>query len=312
MAAINMLSKDTDSLDAKTAPVTSSEPLYGSLRHLDLAVTSEQVVAATELSAFFKVPRGTMKLLGREALKSISVATSMQLFPNFPTEVRQKIFRAYQETVPGELVSLSVIDTGSILIGTAATRPSLLIASHEALIHVGIPTYIPVFRLGGCSVFDPRKDAIHLELISKVTRSNGPHIPYIMWAQSIVAITSLSIEVLNFQDGITWVLDTTRPLVNLANLTVRVKRKIAKEEQRPLSMIINSVDVARTRYEYEHQLIFNGNRFIDFAAMCELGRVLVDGDEFQEVLTMWSRLDMAMRTRPHFPSKVRSVLEWAY
>lgn len=309
-----MISKNMNTPTIETSSASSSQQLVHGVQHLGLVTSAQQVTTAGTRSTFLFVPRGAVKMFISGDLKSLGAATSMFLFPNFPPELRHRIYREAVEEQENGSVSITVTDTGSKFAGVSIPRPALLSTSRDALAYFLRSKYAVIFRFG-VTLFDPRVQTVSLNLVSEFTRPHAPLIQSMLSPMAFTGITSLTVEVLNVRNGIPWAIYSTVGLNKLKIFRINVKNKITDDRQLPVTFEVDSRDMEGDREEYVHFLNVGEKTAIEGRALQMLHDLLADQNEVQDVLSMFGRLDLALRNKechPNFPSKVVTSLEWAY
>jgi hypothetical protein len=286
------------------------------MEHLDLAVdikpgTTTSTDEATLNRAFIKVPFGQNTLINRALLQSMGPAKAFHLFPNLPREIRQKIF-GY--TIEGVTIQVKVTDNGHNWVGQAFPPPELLAASKEAAIRYIYDTkkYVPLFK-NGTTLYNEQLDRIVLKLVASVDQPGLTIGPKFGAATTMAAISSVTFEIPNIENGVKWINDNLQGMVNLKTLAMHAFIPISAPGQNEVAFYVVSKDLDRTREQYTHILESEGTQFVDFHAMPEIDRCIVKQTERQGILDLWMMLDRCLKNRtnfPTFPSTVLTGLHW--
>jgi hypothetical protein len=260
-----------------------------------------------------RIPRGQMTAIDAEALKSyLGHAEVMFLFPNFPTEIRLKIFGLAIEDTPSfknvQFVHLREVagSEGSALQTSATAIPSVMKACTEAFEHAyseyGYHRGL-VFAGGSRAlVFRPRVDVFRVEVLTDLTRP-----PICLYRDSFAnprdfvrSIQNLSLPIEMVMLFREWALKNIHSMhldrlelfggFRVQTNTVAHDLKLLFKKSRTIHRMLG------LRYSHIHPNFTDESGVMREGAdaMFEVFRILNDFGERARLLDMWRLLDAAV------------------
>jgi hypothetical protein len=253
-----------------------------------------------------KVPFGEFQLINCALLKSLGPATAMVLFPNFPLEIRQKI---YDYDVEGTVVRIKLLDVGHNWCGESFVPADLAAASKEALQYMKAKYgYMPVFS-NGTTMYSPQLDLLLLKLVQAVNMPAMAIAPKVTSSTILDGISSVTFEICNFQHGVQWIQNNLVGMTGLKKLAIHGFFPTAGTGQAQVSLYVTSEDISNNRKEYQHCLEKkDGSRHFGFAAMVVIGESINDQNQQQGILDLWMLMDRCLKNPVRFPSFPKTVV----
>jgi hypothetical protein len=259
------------------------------------------------------VPTGAIKLIDTKVLKAEGPAKYFVLFPNFPNELRNKIYESIAEDHPTPYVIFTETagKNGVHCYTVEAPVPSIILASNEAARNFSVSEKCRHFSTKGCSlklpILMPEWEHRDFILRSSVSQPNLILSKCLVKTMDIHLIGQLCMDFNNFKpENITWILNNIKRMPKLKSFQLNALLSIEKDIKE-FNVRVDFADVYSTGREFEPIYVDEaGSKVVGFGCWNTHVFKLVP-EKYQQ--TMWDvgmLLDRCLRTTSKFPGAVHT------
>jgi hypothetical protein len=259
------------------------------------------------------IPSGAIKLVDAKVLKAEAPAKYFVLFPNFPNELRNKIYESIAEDHPTPYVIITENSgkNGVHCYTVEAPVPAIILASNEAARNFSANENCRRFSTKSCPLKSPilMPEWEHRDFIlrSSVSQPNLILSKCLVKTMDIHLIGQLCMDFNNFKpENVTWILNNIKHMPKLKYFQLNAALPIGKDFKE-FNFRVDFADVYSTGTEFEPIYVDEaGSKVVGFGCWNTHVFKLIPEKFQQTMFDVGMLLDRCLRTTSEFPGVVHT------